>query len=115
MQNSFWEKVDSLIQTSQVIIDRPKGSIHPRFNNIVYPLDYGYLHGTSSGDGNGIDIWKGSLDSCFCDAVICTIDVMKRDSEIKLLIGCNESEKQVVLNFHNSSQYMSGVLISRNS
>ena len=47
------------------------------------------------------------------DALICTVDCMKRDSEIKLLISCTEQEKQLIYELHNSSRYMKGILIRR--
>ncbi len=45
--------------------------------------------------------------------IICTVDLLKRDSEIKILIGCNEKEIDYIYNFHNESQYMKGILIRR--
>ena len=108
----FWIAVDTLISKSEIIIDRPKGTKHPRYD-FVYSLDYGYLKGTSSMDGGGIDIWRGSLQNSVCDAVICTIDLFKRDSEIKLLIGCTEEEKKTIMQFHNESEYMKGTMIRR--
>ena len=56
----FWQRLDSLLERSKIVIDRPRGSHHPRFPEIVYVLDYGYLDGTSSNDGEGIDVWLGS-------------------------------------------------------
>ncbi|CAM3352958.1 inorganic diphosphatase [Deinococcus saxicola] len=38
-----------------VRVDRPLGSVHPRYPNIVYPINYGELPGTVSGDGHPID------------------------------------------------------------
>jgi len=63
-------------------------------------------------DGGGIDIWKGSSGE-HADAIICTVDLLKKDSEIKILIGCNENEKQLVLESHNNSASMKGLLIRR--
>jgi len=111
--HEFWTAVDKLVSSSEIIIDRPRGSAHPRFSHVVYPLDYGYLKGTSSMDNSGIDIWKGSLQTNTPDALIITVDLMKRDSEIKLLIGLTNEEKSRVLDFHNDSIYMKAILISR--
>lgn len=108
----FWTAAESLIAESEVVIDRPKGSAHPRYPDMIYPLDYGYLANTSSPDGEGIDIWHGSAGNTL-DAIICTVDRLKRDSEIKLLIGCTEEEKKVVLQFHNASEHMKGIMIRR--
>ena len=109
----FWEAVDTLVNESKVVIDRPKGTCHPRFPSIVYPVDYGYLENTTSPDGNGIDVWRGTSLSGNVDSIICTVDLMKKDSEIKLLIGCTPEEKNKILTFHNESEYMKGILIER--
>lgn len=111
--DEFWKALDLLVKNSEVIIDRPKGSHHPKFDNIIYPLDYGYLKNTSSMDGSGIDVWVGSSTRNNPDAVIVTVDLLKRDSEIKLLIGLNDDEKKLVCDFHNNSIYMKGIIIER--
>jgi inorganic pyrophosphatase len=110
----FWSALDTLIAHSELVIDRPKGTKHPRFD-FIYPLDYGYLKNTASMDGGGIDVWRGSLPNAVCDAILCTIDTLKRDSEIKILLGCSEEEKAEILQFHNDSQHMKGLLIRRRS
>jgi inorganic pyrophosphatase len=113
MNESFWEAVDTLVNESKVLIDRPKGTSHPRFPSIVYPVDYGYLENTTSPDSNGIDVWQGTASLMKTDAIICTVDLLKKDSEIKLLISCTPEEKKTILNFHNESEYMKGILIER--
>jgi len=59
-KDGFWSAVDTLIAKPEIVIDRPKGTKHPRFD-FIYPLDYGYLKDTTSHDGGGIDVWRGSL------------------------------------------------------
>ena len=44
---------------------------------------------------------------------MCIVDLMKKDSEIKILIGCTEEEKAIVYKAHNETQFMKGVLIRR--
>lgn len=39
----------------------------------------------------------------------------KRDSEIKILIGCTEEEKAVIMRFHNDSEHMKSAMIRRES
>lgn len=111
--SEFWAALDKLAETSQIVIDRPKGSAHPRFTQYIYPLDYGYLEGTSSMDGEGIDLWLGTDPAKKLTAILCTVDLIKRDSEIKLLLGCTEEEIQTVLAFHNQSELMRGMLVRR--
>ena len=113
MEGAFWAAVDRLLEGAEVVIDRPKGSAHPRFPHLIYPVDYGYLKNTASMDGEGIDVWRGSRHEGSVDAIVCTVDLMKRDSEIKLLLDCTEEEKQVILRLHNDSPYMKGILIRR--
>jgi len=114
VRNAFWSALDKLVFESRIVIDRPKGSRHPKYTAFLYPVDYGYLENTSSMDGGGIDVWKGT-DGDSIDAIICTVDLMKKDSEIKILIGCSEDEKQLVLDAHNNSEYMKGILIRRDT
>ena len=111
--NDFWKAIDTLVSSGKIVIDRPKGSAHPRFPNKKYEVDYGYIENTSSMDGGGIDVWVGSLADKQVSAVICTVDLMKKDSEIKLLIGCTEEEITTVYEFHNDSEFMKGILIRR--
>ena len=108
----FWNSLDTLVRDCEIVIDRPKGTHHPKYPNFVYKVDYGYLKGTSSPDGNGIDVWVGTGEITV-GAIICTVDLMKRDSEIKILIGCTEEETAIVYTTHNESEYMKGILIRR--
>lgn len=110
----FWQAIDKLVSISELIIDRPKGSAHPRFPQIVYPIDYGYLLDTRAMDGSGIDVWRGSLGTMTVNGIICTVDLMKKDSEIKILLACTEEEIKNVLDFHNDSEFMKGILVRRN-
>lgn len=108
----FWNALDKLAEQSEIIIDRPKGTAHPKYPDSIYPVDYGYLKDTSSMDGAGIDVWLGSGGRKI-DAVMCIVDLLKRDSEIKILIGCTEDEKVVIYEMHNETQFMKGILIRR--
>lgn len=111
--SAFWEALDALVRSSKLIIDRPRGTAHPKHPGFRYPLDYGFLEGTASMDGGSIDVWLGSDPAQKIDAVVCTVDLLKRDSEIKILIGCTEAEKQTVLRAHNETEFMKGILVSR--
>ena len=110
---AFWQAIDELVNTSEIKIDRPKGTVHPKFPDYIYKVDYGYLHNTTSMDGSGIDVWVGSEARRQVDAIMCIVDLSKRDSEIKLLIGCSKEEKDIVYQTHNETQYMKGILILR--
>ncbi len=97
--SDFWGYVDELVKNSAIAIDRPKNAAHPKYHQYIYPLDYGYLEGTTSADGGGIDIWRGSQAEPAVVGLLCTIDLWKRDMEVKLLLGCTQAEITVVQDF----------------
>lgn len=109
----FWKRLDKLISSSEIVIDRSKGTCHPKYPALVYPLDYGYLTGTSGVDGNEVDVWRGSLKDGLLVAVACTVDSRKGDAELKLLIGCTSKELDIIRKFHNGNEYMSAIIIRR--
>ena len=97
----FWAILDQLA-AGKIVFDRRRGSAHPRMPDMVYPLDYGYLAGTTAGDGDGIDVWLGSLPERSVTGIACTADMHKRDAEIKLLLGCTAEEMAAVQRFLNA-------------
>ena len=46
-------------KTVKVIVDRPKGSRHPKFENLIYEVNYGYIQGIYGGDGEP-DLYKSN-------------------------------------------------------
>jgi inorganic pyrophosphatase len=108
----FWLALDALVAASEVRIDRPKGTPHPRYPDFTYPYNYGYLEGTTSGDGSGIDVWVGSLPNSQVAAVIFCVDLEKRDTEVKLLLGCTPQEAEEILTIHNDGS-QAAILIGR--
>ena len=107
----FWVRLDGILSANRVVIDRPKGSHHPHSPEVVYPLDYGYVEHTKSSDGHEIDVWRGTAGDDLV-GIVCTVDIEKRDAELKLLIGCSEDEIETVLRFHNN-QFMSAIVVKR--
>ena len=112
MNDEFWNALDELVNNADIVIDRPKGTPHPSFPDFIYKVDYGYLKETTSMEGGGIDVWVGTGDKKI-DAIMCIVDLKKKDSEIKILIGCTEKEKQIIYQTHNETEYMKGILIRR--
>jgi len=111
--NAFWEYLEKIIKDNGIITDRPKGTRHPKYNDMVYITDYGYIKNTKSADGGGIDVFLGTDNNKNIDTIFCIIDLLKKDSEIKILIGCTEEEKTKIYNFLNNSEYMKAVMIKR--
>jgi inorganic pyrophosphatase len=114
MTLEFWDYLQQLVETSEIAIDRPKGSFHPRYPRERYPVDYGYLKNTTSIDSSGVDIWVGSLRGKNVVGVLCTVDLLKRDTELKIICDCTEKEIQAIENLANTDQ-MRAICIQRES
>ena len=90
---------DAIVHGSGVVIDRPPwlgASTVPRRH---LPLDYGFLEGTSSGDGQAIDVFVGTAVGAGVCGVAVIADPLKRDSEIKVLLDCAPGEVEVARAF----------------
>jgi len=111
MDDRYWQTLQELLTSTKLVIDRPKGQAHPRYPELIYPLDYGYLDGTTSGDSAGIDVWVGSLENRKLTGILCTFDTFKRDAEVKLLSGCSEKDVETILGFN--TVYMRYLYISK--
>jgi inorganic pyrophosphatase len=109
---SLWEHADRLVSDSEVVIDRPAGSPHPKVKSFIYPLDYGFLAGTQGGDGEGVDVWIGSSLVPNVSAVACTVDPVKRNAEVKFLWRCSPDEIAMVERFYEP-QPQAAVVIRR--
>ena len=112
-ESEFWRAMERLIAESEIAIERPRGSHHPEHPQIVYPLDYGCLKGTSSSDGEVIDLFLGTEPARRLTGAFVTVDLEKRDCEIKLLIGCTGDEIRTVDHFFNDYASMKGLLLLR--
>jgi inorganic pyrophosphatase len=113
VDDGFWQLLDRLVATSRIVIDRPKGSAHPRYPDLIYPVDYGYLADTTAPDGNEIDVYRGSLPDATVGAVVCTVDERKRDSEVKVLLGCTAEDTRIILARHNTGGMQRALLVER--
>ena len=74
--------------------------MHPRYPDALYPLDYGYLEYTYATDGRGIDVWLGAHGAKTLTGILCVFDTLKRDMEIKLLIGCSREDIHIFQQFY---------------
>ena len=75
--------MNRLVMTNSIMIEKRKGSAHPRYLNIIYPLDYVYLENTISGDTGGIDVWLGSIGNKTLTGILCTFDTL---TECRMII-----------------------------
>lgn len=109
----FWQKLDTLLLSSSCTIDRPKGSKHPKYPNLIYPVDYGVLKDTMATDDTPINIFKGSRKTFQIEAIVISADILKKDCVVKLLLGCTEEETTDILHFLNQTEFQKAILVRR--
>ena len=63
-------------------------------------------------DGGGIDVWVGTVGMNSVTGIVATVDLLKNDAELKILIGCTPDE-MVLIEVHHNGQSQSGLLVIR--
>lgn len=110
-----WEQWENLIRIKDITIDRPRNQTHPDHPDIIYPIDYGFVNGTDSVDGSGVDIFVGSAQTGLVAAIF-TTDFRRGDLECKLIYHCSPEEIYLVNGFINfAPTLMNGRLLMRKS
>ncbi len=109
----FWQKVDTLVLSSSMKIDRPKGTSHYKYSNLVYPVDYGYLSDSMATESSLIDIYWGESRSNDVNGIVISADILKKDCVVKLLVGCTDQEMLDVLEFLNQTDFQKAILVKR--
>lgn len=109
----FWQKLDTLFLSSKLVVDRPRATCHYKYSNLVYPVDYGYLSDTNGSDQAPVDVFKGTIKSNLVGAIVISADILKKDCEVKLLIGCTPEEEQEVLVFLNQTEFQKAIMVRR--
>lgn len=74
-------------KTVKLIIDRPIGSPHPQYPDLIYPLNYGYIPDVFANDGEELDVYLLGVDQVVkeFEAHIVAIVHRSNDVEDKLL------------------------------
>ena len=86
--------------TVTVRVDRPLGSAHPEYPELIYPVNYGYVPGTRAGDGEEQDAYiLGPTEPVeeFTGRVIAVIG-REDDVEDKWVVaaeGCKYTKEQI--------------------
>ena len=98
-----------------VKMDRPLGSKHPK-HGFVYPVNYGFIPNTVSGDGEELDAYvlneKESLDEF--EGVVVAIIHRTNDNDDKLVVvreGTNVSNEEIRLQTHFQEQWFESIII----
>ena len=103
-------------KTVKGIIDRPLGSCHPQFPNMVYPINCGYVEGIIAGDGEEQDAYVLGTDKPIDKFEGKVIAVYHRfndveDKWIVSLDGSDYSDDEILQLIHFQEQYYEGELL----
>ena len=110
-----WAAWDRCLAERGVTIDRPARTAHPDYPSVIYPLDYGFIPGTTSTDGEPVDVFVGSGDAGLVGLIL-TTDHRQGDREVKLLVDCTPPEVYTAHGFINYDRtLLEGVLVLRTS
>jgi inorganic pyrophosphatase len=104
-----WHAWEVAIRAYGIQIERPKGTAHPRYPDMIYPIDYGFVPNTMGDDGYEIDIFAGT-EATGLSAMLVTHDTLKGDNEIKLLWNVSSQEIAILNNFLNAGSMFSDVI-----
>ncbi len=106
---------DIIGSTVECTMDRPMGTYHPRFPDIYYPINYGYVNGVMAGDGLEQDVYiLGVYEplETFTGKVIAVFhrhnDV--EDSWIVAPEGVDFSDEEILEQIHFQEKFFDGEL-----
>ena len=94
----------------KVTVDRPLGSRHPKYGDIVYPVNYGFIEGIIAPDGEEQDAYILGVNEPVKEFTGRVIAIIHRHDDIEekwvvapegMNLGVEEIEKQV----HFQEQY----------
>lgn len=100
----------------KVIVDRPLGSRHPKFNNIIYPINYGYIEGIMAPDGEEQDAYVLGVHTAVKEFTGRVIAIIHRfdDVEEKWVVapdGLNFSEEEIKAQIDFQERYFNYAIL----
>ena len=78
----------------KVMVDRPLGSYHPKYKDMFYPINYGFIEGIIAPDGEEQDAYILGVDVPVKEFVGKIIAIIHRSDDVE--------EKWVVASEHSS-------------
>lgn len=72
----------------KIKIDRPLGSCHPKYKNMIYPVNYGYVEGVIAPDDEGQDVYLLGVDYPVNEFTARIIAIIKRSDDVEEKMGC---------------------------
>ena len=114
----FVKRTEMIGKTVKGKIDRPAGSRHPQYNDLVYPVNYGYVEGVPGGDGEDQDVYVLGADAPLKEFEGRVIAVYHRfdDAEDKWIValdGEDRADDEILKAIDFQEKFFKGALIRR--
>ncbi len=99
----------------KAIVDRPVGAPHPKYSDLLYPVNYGYIEGMMGGDGEPLDAYiLGVYEplKCYTGVAVALIH-RKDDVEDKLVVapmGVEITREQILRETEFMEKYYDSVV-----
>lgn len=115
MNQSITNPLDFIGKTVTVTMDRQLGSTHPK-HGFEYPVNYGFIEGTESGDGEELDAYVLNITrplqifTGVCVAVIHRVD----DNDDKLVVIPKDTritDEEIRAQTHFQEQWFKSVIL----
>ena len=103
-------------KTVTVTVDRPMGSVHPKYSTLFYPINYGYVSGITGGDGEDQDAYILGVDHPVESFTGTIIAIIRRtnDVEDKWVVAPKESiftKEDIARQTHFQERYFKSEII----
>ena len=92
------EKLETMIgQNIKVYVDRPIGSVHPKYPDIIYPVNYGYIKEIEAVDNEYQDVYVLGEDKQinYCNCKIVGVIERENDIEDKLIVTTDNKDYSI--------------------
>lgn len=70
-------------KTVSISIDRPLGSVHPKHDDIIYPINYGFIPNVLGGDGEELDVYLLGVDTPVKEYTAKIIGIVHRHNDVE--------------------------------
>lgn len=70
-------------KTVTISIDRPIGSVHPKHDDIIYPINYGFIPKVLGGDGEELDVYLLSVNKPVQEYTAKIIGIVHRHNDVE--------------------------------
>lgn len=107
----FWQKIDAAFISGDYKKLYTKGTKHPLYPSLVFPVDYGHIT-TNDDEKSSMKAFKGNGEQTVQSVVVCA-NLLEKDLSAILLIGLEDHQEEEVLKFLNSTDFQKAVIIRR--